>query len=617
MSTTADVTSSPVAIAAAAADDDDEDTAIASELVLVEKSKVQSDHLNNVNDDATTVTKTTTSQIQFQNDSYSLKVKPEYILQERHPSLSPDTLTDSNNEDKHQQQRGMNKKRPRDVQIPDSAKACLAILRGEECKFGAETCRFSHDIKELLNSRPEDIQEVEGGCPRYNHYGYCEFGLMCRLGASHCNMATGENLRQVIPQELLERSMVTNSLSKELQTTLRKKKFPFQNQQQRRAQDTRSDDAAHPKEDYTTPLPSKERKLVDFSNKVYVAPLTTVGNLPFRRIMKQYGADITCGEMAVATQLLEGKAQEWALLKRHASEDVFGIQLAGGYPDQFTKVAQLLNQHVTVDFVDLNMGCPLDMLCNKGAGAGLMMREKRLKESVIGIVNTLNVPITIKMRTGWDEGKPFARELVTKIGEWDVGGISAIMIHGRSRLQRYQKLANWDYIEQVAKSGKTDIPIIGNGDIFSFTDYEEKLAKCPSVLPCAMLARGALIKPWLPAEIKERRHWDISATERLDMLKEFVKFGLEHWGSDNMGINKTRRFLLEWISFLYRYVPVGLLEVLPQQMNHRAPVHLYGRSDLETLMMSKNATDWIKLSEMLLGKVPDGFQFEPKHKANG
>jgi tRNA-dihydrouridine synthase 3 len=162
-----------------------------------------------------------------------------------------------------------------------------------------------------------------------------------------------------------------------------------------------------------------------------------------------------------------------------------------------------------------------------------------------------------------------------------------------------------------------DIPVIGNGDVFSFTDYEEKLERSPGVIPCAMLARGALIKPWLPTEIKERRHWDISASERFDMLKTFCKFGLEHWGSDNMGVNKTRRFLLEWISFLYRYVPVGLLEVLPQQMNQRPPIHMYGRSDLETLMMSKNAADWIKLSEMLLGKVPDGFQFEPKHKANG
>jgi tRNA-dihydrouridine synthase 3 len=157
-------------------------------------------------------------------------------------------------------------------------------------------------------------------------------------------------------------------------------------------------------------------------------------------------------------------------------------------------------------------------------------------------------------------------------------------IHGRSRLQRYSKLANFDYIAQVASSQSPDlpqIPVIGNGDIFSFTDYEEKvLARIDNeegsggtnnLIPTAMLGRGALIKPWLPTEIKERRHWDISATERFDILKDFVRFGLEHWGSDQQGVNHTRRFMLEWISFLHRYVPVGILEVMPQKMNQRPP----------------------------------------------
>lgn len=99
------------------------------------------------------------------------------------------------------------------------------------------------------------------------------------------------------------------------------------------------------------------------------------------------------------------------------------------------------------------------------------------------------------------------------------------------------------------------------------------------------------------------------------MLRLFVNFGLEHWGSDQQGVNNTRRFLLEWLSFLYRYVPVGILETVPQRMNDRPP-RFCGRSDLETLMASPNADDWVKLSEILLGPVPDGFKFLPKHKSN-
>jgi len=221
-------------------------------------------------------------------------------------------------------------------------------------------------------------------------------------------------------------------------------------------------------------------------------------------------------------------------------------------------------------------------------------------------------------RTGWDENKPFAHKLVPKIQNWG-SNVSAIMVHGRSRLQRYHKQANWRYIEEVVDSQSPDlpqIPIIGNGDIFSYEDYEENVVKCERLSSTAMIGRGALVKPWLPTEIKERRHWDISASERLDILKDFVRFGLEHWGSDQQGVNNTRRFLLEWLSFLYRYIPVYLLEVLPQNMNQRPPNNMCGRNDLETLMLSKNCADWIKITEMLLGPVPEGFQFEPKHKAN-
>jgi tRNA-dihydrouridine synthase 3 len=259
--------------------------------------------------------------------------------------------------------------------------------------------------------------------------------------------------------------------------------------------------------------------------------------------------------------------------------------------------------------------------------------------------------MTIKMRTGWETDKPIAHKLVKGIRSWGLEkDVSAVMIHGRSRLQRYSKLANWEYISTVKETSSSqgdtninsssssnnsgrdvgsggakgeeqrefaDIPIIGNGDIFSYTQYEENIAMGGgSISPTAMLARGALIKPWLPTEIKERRHWDISSSERLDMLKEFVHNGLEHWGSDAMGVNNTRRFLLEFLSFLYRYVPVGMLEVLPQKMTDKPPRYFQGRDELETLMLSADARDWVKISEMLLGPVPPDFDFVPKHKAN-
>lgn len=148
----------------------------------------------------------------------------------------------------------------------------------------------------------------------------------------------------------------------------------------------------------------------------------------------------------------------------------------------------------------------------------------------------------------------------------------------------------------------------------SFSDYLEAREKAPHITG-VMIGRGALIKPWIFQEIKEQRNWDISSGERFDMLKKYVNYGLEHWGSDIKGVENTRKFLLEWQSFLYRYVPYGLLERPPQKINERPDLY-HGRDDLETLMASSQCQDWIKISEMLLGPVPEGFTFLPKHKAN-
>ena len=144
---------------------------------------------------------------------------------------------------------------------------------------------------------------------------------------------------------------------------------------------------------------------------------------------------------------------------------------------------------------------------------------------------------------------------------------------------------------------------------------EDLQATASEVVFYNLVGRGALIKPWIFTEIKEKRLWDISGSERLDLLKDFAHYGLEHWGSDERGVENTRRFLLEYLSYSHRYVPVGLLEVLPPDLRWRPPPY-FGRAAIEPRLASEDPSEWIALTEMFLGKAPPGYSFQPKHKSN-
>lgn len=510
----------------------------------------------------------------------------------------------------HKKLRGQNHSRPHHRPQPQSAKLCFRHLAKEgSCPHG-EQCRYSHDFQAFLSSKPADLGDK---CPLVEAHGGCRYGAVCRFAEAHPGGATAA------PHSVDGISGTPgecNVLSKELQQALRKRQFDFGSST--KILEEISGGAAvngvtngQTLNECIDDVGPEEPKKVDFRGKLYLAPLTTVGNLPFRRVCKEFGADITCGEMAMAANLLQGQPSEWALLKRHSSEDLFGVQLCGAHPDVMTRCAQLLKEKCSVDFVDINMGCPIDFVYKKGAGSGLMGRAKKLSEIVYGMVGALDVPLTVKMRAGMHEGRPIAHQVIAQLIEAPRKP-ALITVHPRSREQRYTKSADWAYLDLCAQAANP-IPVFGSGDVLSWEDAEKRLSE--TSVSGLMIARGALIKPWIFTEIKEKRHWDISSSERLAILRKYTAYGLDHWGSDTEGVERTRRFLLEWLSFLHRYIPVGLLEVLPQKINERPPPYR-GRDDLETLFASPSCADWLKISEMLLGPLPEGFSFLPKHKAN-
>ncbi|NXO83440.1 DUS3L synthase, partial [Sitta europaea] len=541
--------------------------------------------------------------------------------------------------------RGQNKSRPcMKPSCYEQSRLCPSVTQGcaGQCPFGPR-CRFLHDVSQYLAAKPADLGQR---CVLFDTFGRCPYGVTCRFGQAHLGHGHQNLENAALARQWEGKVLVRNGLSKELQQQLRKRKFCFQKAEEflrglrggkggkatggstevSNCTAALGDSPGSPGAEGAPPIPTLgpltdedvtklrpcEKKKLEIQGKLYLAPLTTCGNLPFRRICKRFGADVTCGEMAVCTNLLQGQASEWALLKRHHTEDIFGVQLEGAFPDTMTKCAELLNRTIDVDFVDINVGCPIDLVYKKGGGCALMTRSNKFEQIVRGMNSVLDVPVTVKIRTGVQEKVNVAHKIIPRIREW---GASMVTLHGRSREQRYTRSADWQYIAACARLA-SPMPLFGNGDILSYEDANRAMQMGVSGI---MIARqvpvGALIKPWLFTEIKEQRHWDISSSERFDILKDFTNYGLEHWGSDTQGVEKTRKFLLEWLSFLCRYIPVGLLEHLPQKINERPPYYL-GRDYLETLMASQNVDDWIKISELLLGPVPPTFTFLPKHKAN-
>jgi len=178
-----------------------------------------------------------------------------------------------------------------------------------------------------------------------------------------------------------------------------------------------------------------EKKRLNFEGKLYLAPLTTVGNLPFRRLCVGYGADITCGEMGLSQEFLTGNKNEWSLVRRHPSEKCFGVQLCGNRPQTLVAATEHLKREAPdLDFIDVNSGCPIDLVVKKGAGSALLDQGGKLGKILRGMnIAAGETPVTIKLRTGLKTGFNTTHKLMPRaVREWGVGALTVSASHNAS-----------------------------------------------------------------------------------------------------------------------------------------------------------------------------------------
>lgn len=230
---------------------------------------------------------------------------------------------------------------------------------------------------------------------------------------------------------------------------------------------------------------------IEIDNNVFLAPMAGVTDLSFRLLCKEQNVGLIYTEMVSAKGLYYEDRKTEELMKIEERERPLSLQIFGSDADIMSKIVKdKLNYRQDIDIIDINMGCPTPKIIKNGDGSALLKKPELVREIVSKIVNVSNKPVTVKIRTGWDEDNINAVEMAKVIEE---SGASLLAIHGRTREQFYSGKANWDIIKDVKKS--INIPVIGNGDIFTPEDAKrmQEHTNCDGV----MIGRGARGNPWI------------------------------------------------------------------------------------------------------------------------
>jgi len=284
----------------------------------------------------------------------------------------------------------------------------------------------------------------------------------------------------------------------------------------------------------STPSPTFQAGGIPIYGVGILSPMDGVSDWPFRSLCRKQGSAMSYTEFVRAADVLERKPSVFKKLTFDESERPVVFQLYGNDPDQIVEAA-LRVQELGPDIIDLNMGCPEKKVANRGAGVGMMRTPLKIARTIRKLVAALDVPITGKIRIGWEDCKTY--KLVARVLEQEGGALVAI--HGRTKEQGYRGCADWDVIGEVKAA--VNIPVIGNGDIRAVEDIRRMQAHtgCDAV----MIGRGAMVNPWI---FSGRDRDQIPAEEVREFMREHLKRNLEFYGEED-GQRLFRKYVAQYL----------------------------------------------------------------------
>ena len=277
---------------------------------------------------------------------------------------------------------------------------------------------------------------------------------------------------------------------------------------------------------------------IKIESDLLLAPMSGVSDYPYREIVKKFKPALVFSEMIASRALVENNKKTQKMIKKDSGE-LYAIQIAGCDPKIMSEAAKLC-ENSGADIVDINMGCPVKKVVNGYAGSALMKDENLASSIISSVVKSVKIPVTLKMRKGWDDNNLNAPKLA-KIAEDE--GVKMLTIHGRTRNQMFKGKADWNFIKNVKDSVK--IPVVVNGDINEIDDYYE--SKKQSNGDAVMIGRGSYGRPWIFEEIRQykrniKKKFDVSQNDKKTIILEHFALALEHYGID-IGLKSFRKHL--------------------------------------------------------------------------